>query len=54
MNTETTIEFSGNKHIEIINSGRNNYLISIILSICRNYLKLPPFIIIKGKKGKTK
>lgn len=53
MNMETTIDFSGNKHIEIINSGRHNYSITIILSICNNGLKLPPFIIIKGKAGKT-
>ena len=53
MHTETTIDFSGNKHIEIINSGRENYRITIILSICGNGLKLPPFIIIKWEVGKT-
>ena len=53
MNMETTIDFSGTKHIKIINSGRDNYRITIILSICGNNLKLPPFIIIKGETGKT-
>lgn len=50
MNMDTTIDFLGNKHIEIINS--ENYHITIILSICGNGLKLPPFIIIKGGTGK--
>ena len=49
---ETIIDFSGNKHIEI-NSGIENYSITIILSICGYVLKLPPFIIIKGEVGKT-
>lgn len=31
MNMDTTIDFQGSKNIEIINSGRNNYRISIIL-----------------------
>ena len=47
MNMDTTIDFIGNKHIEIINSSRDIYRITIILSICGNGLKLPPFIIIK-------
>ena len=53
MNMDTTIDFQGNKNIEIINSGRNNYRISIILAVSGDGHKFPPLIIIKGEEGKT-
>lgn len=53
MNMDTMIDFQGNKNIEIINSGRNNYRISIILTISGDGHKLPLLVIIKGEQGKT-
>ena len=53
MNMDITIDFQGNKNIEIINSGRNNYRISFILEFSGEGSKLPPLVIIKGEQGKT-
>lgn len=47
---DTTIDFSGNKNIEI---GKEKYRVSVILSISGDGIKLPPFVIIKGTEGKT-
>lgn len=52
MNYETTIDFRGQKNIEIQTSGRENYRISVLLSITGNGDKLPPLIIVKGEEGK--
>lgn len=53
MNMDTKIDFQGNKNIEIINSGRNNYRISIILEVSGDGHKLPTLVIIKREEGKT-
>ena len=53
MSFGNTIDFIGNKNIEIITSGRENYFISVLLSIAVDGKELPPLIIFKGEKGKT-
>lgn len=53
MSFGNTIDFIGNKNIEIISSGREKYHISVILSIAGDGTKLPPLIIFKGEEGKT-
>ena len=53
MSFGNTIDFIGNKNIEIISSGREKYRISVILSIAGDGTKLPPLIIFKGEEGKT-
>ena len=49
---ETTIDFIGKKSIEIETLGREQYRITIILTIAGDGTKLPPFVILKGKPGK--
>ena len=53
MNMDITIDFQGNKNIEIINSGRNNYRISNILTVSGEVDKFLPLIFIKGEQDKT-
>ncbi len=53
MNYETTIDFIDKKNVETLTSGKEQYRISVILSITGDGNKLPPLIIIKGEKGKT-
>ena len=48
----TTIDFIGKKSIEIETFGREQYRITIILTIAGDGTKLPPFVILKGKPGK--
>ena len=50
---DTTIDFNGNKHIEIQTLGKEKYRLSVILSISGDGIKLPAFVIIKGEEGKT-
>lgn len=52
INSDTTIEFTGKKNVEIITSGSEKYRISVILAVTGDGYKLPPFIIIKGEEGK--
>ena len=53
MNYETTIDFTGKKNVETLTNGKEQYRISVILSITGDGYKLPPLIIMKGEKGKT-
>lgn len=48
----TTIDFKGKKKIEIENSGRDHYRITIVLTVAGDGMKLPPIIIVKGEEGK--
>jgi hypothetical protein len=50
---DTTIDFTGNKHIEIQTLGKEKYRLSVILSISGDGIKLPAFFSIKGEEGKT-
>ena len=52
MGFETTIDFIGNKKIEIETAGRSHYRVTVILSIVGDGTKLPPLIILKGEPGK--
>jgi len=53
MGFNCTIDFTGNKQIEIVTSGRDHYKISIILSVAGNGFKLSPLIIVKAEPGKN-
>ena len=53
MSFETTIDFTGNKNIDIKTDGREKYRISVILSVAGDGTKLPPLVIFKGEEGKT-
>ena len=53
MGFNCTIDFTGNKQIEIVTYGRDHYKISIILSVAGNGFKLSPLIIVKAEPGKT-
>ena len=50
---DTTIDFTGNKHIEIQTLVKEKYRLSVILSISGDGIKLPAFFIIKGEEGRT-
>ena len=52
MGFDNTIDFIGKKSIEIETFGREQYRITIILTIEGDGTKLPPFVILKGKPGK--
>ena len=45
----TTIDFKGNKNIEIDSYGREQYRITVILAIAGDGTKLSPMIILKGE-----
>ena len=49
----STIDLIGKKNIEIEKFGREQYRITIILSIAGDGKKLPPLLILKGQPGKT-
>lgn len=53
MSFNTTIDFKGNKHINIDTNGREHYRITALLSGAGDGTKLTPLIIVKGEKGKT-
>ena len=53
MVTDTTVERIGRKKVNIKTFGGEKMRISIILTILANGEKLPPFIVFKGKTGKT-
>ena len=53
MGFNTTIDFRGNKNIEIETNSKENYKISVLLTVCGDGTKLAPFIILKGEPGKT-
>ena len=53
MGFNTTIDFIGKKNIEVETFGREQYRITIILSIAGDGTKLPPLVILKGQPGKT-
>lgn len=53
MGFNTTIDFKGNKNIEIETNGREHYRITIILSAAGDGTKLAPLVIVKGEPGKT-
>ena len=53
MGFNTTIDFKGNKNIEIETNGREHYRITIMLSAAGDGTKLPPLVIVKGEPGKT-
>lgn len=50
---ETTIDFIGNKNVDIQTTGKEKYRIYIILAITGDGYKLPAFVIVKGEEGKT-
>lgn len=52
-NSDTTIEFTDKKKVEIITSSREKYRISVILAVTGKGYKLAPLVIIKGEKGKS-
>ena len=49
----TTINFKGNKNIEIDSYGREQYRITVILAIAGDGTKLSPMIILKDEPGAT-
>ena len=53
MKSDTTIEFTGEKNVEIITSWRGKYKVSVILAVTGDGYKLPPFVILKGEEGKS-
>ena len=53
MTNNTTIDYKGNKNIELLTTGKEKYRISIILAITGDGFKLPPMLILKGEQGKT-
>ena len=53
MGFNTTIDFKGNKNIEIETNGREHYRITIMLSSAGDGNKLAPLVIVKGEPGKT-
>ena len=50
---DITIDFVGNRHVEIETMGKEKYRISVILAITGDGYKLPTFVIVKGEEGKT-
>ena len=53
MGFNTTIDFRGNKNIEIDMNGREHYRLIVMLSAAVDCSKLQPLIILKGEPGKT-
>ena len=53
MNSETTIEFTGKKNVEILTSGPEKYRVSVILAVTGDGYKLSPLVIFKGEEGKS-
>lgn len=53
MGFNTTIDFRGNKNIDIETNGKEHYRITVILSAAGDGTKLTPLIIVKGEPGKT-
>ena len=53
MGFNTTIDFRGNKHIDIETKGNDQYRITVMLSAAGDGTKLAPLIIQKGEPGKT-
>ena len=53
MNFNITIDFRGNKNIEIDTTGKENYKLTVLLSVCGDGTKLEPLVILKGEPGKT-
>ena len=53
MGFNKTIDFRGNKNIEIDIKGREHYRLTVILSVAGDGSKLQPLIILKGEPGKT-
>ena len=52
MGFDRTIDFIGNKNIEIEKKERSHYRVTVILSIVGDGTKLLSFIILKGEPGK--
>lgn len=53
MGFNTTIDFKGNKHIDIDTNGREHYRLTVMLRAAGDGTKLAPLIILKGEPGKT-
>ena len=49
----TTLDFKGNKQINIDTNGRDHYRIIVILSEAGDGTKLSPLVIPKGEPGKS-
>lgn len=48
-----SINFIGNKNIDILSFGREKYRLSVILAITGDWYKLPIFVIFRREEGKT-
>ena len=53
MVSDTTIDFIRAENVSIETEGRDKYRISVLLAVCSNGWKIPPFVVIKGESGKT-
>ena len=53
MGFNTKIDFRGNKNIDIDTTGKENYKLTVLLTVCEDGTKLAPLIILKGEPGKT-
>jgi hypothetical protein len=52
MGFSITIDFRGNKIIEIETIDKENYKLTILLTVCGDRKKLAPVMILKGEPGK--
>ena len=53
MDFNITIDFRGNKNIDIHTTDKENYKLTVLLIVCGDRTKLAPLIILKGEPGKT-
>ena len=53
MGFNTTIDFRGNKNIDIDTTGKDNFKLTVLLTVCVDWTILVPLIILKGEPGKT-
>ena len=53
MDFNITIDFRGNKNIDIHTTDKENYKLTVLLIVCGDRTKLAPLIILKGEPRKT-
>ena len=53
MDFNITIDFRGNKNIDIDTTGKENYKLTVLLTVCGGGAKLAPLIILKSEPGKS-
>ena len=53
MGFSTSIDFGGNKNKELETTCKDNYKLTLLITMCGDGQKLAPVIFLKGEHGKT-